>query len=478
MLWLCISLPQLPLEALRPDASEELTVVTDCEANARWIICCNTRAERAGLKVGMSYATALAIASGIKMLERKPQAEKAALDRLAAWAYQFSSTVIIGEAPLELRRARTAALWLEIGASLTLFGGFRKLIEQLEAALAQLHYTYQLGIAPTLEGAALLARAGIRVALTTTQALYARIRQLPVTELAIATEIAEQLSMVGIRTIGATLEVPRESIAKRFGPHTSNYLDRLIGLAPDPRESFRLPPNYAARFEFGFEIASTEALLFPIRRMLREFSGFLIARDTATQRFRLTFLHRDCSPTELTTGMSTPDRNSERFFALVREQLERTTLPAPTLELRLSAHEFASPTALQTDLLNGSADQGETLSHTIDRLAARLGDDHVYGVRTVPDHRPEASWRSVAHDAPDSAVHRFPDRPLWLLPEPKLLQSSALPTHAGPERIESGWWEDNDVQRDYYIVRTNAGADLWVFRDQRDSSWYLHGFWS
>src|SRR5690606_28797704 len=114
-----------PLEALRPDASETLTVVTDCEANSRWIICCDTAAERAGLKVGMSYATALAICSGIEMLERKPRAEKAALDRLAAWAYQFSSRVIVGAAPLELRRARTAALWLEIGASLKLFGGFR-----------------------------------------------------------------------------------------------------------------------------------------------------------------------------------------------------------------------------------------------------------------------------------------------------------------------------------------------------------------
>ena len=101
----------------------------------------------------------------------------------------------------------------------------------------------------------------------------------------------------------------------------------------------------------------------------------------------------------------------------------------------------------------------------------------MYGIRAAADHRPEASWSTATLDAPSSS-HRFPDRPLWLLPEPKLLQGSALPTHAGPERIESGWWEDKDVQRDYYIVRTNVGSDLWVFRDLRDSNWYLHGFWS
>ncbi|HEY8540189.1 MAG TPA: hypothetical protein VIL28_15065, partial [Steroidobacteraceae bacterium] len=77
MLWLCISLPQLALEALRSDEGDEPVVVTDCEANARWIIACNRAAERAGIKVGMGYATALAIRSDIAMLERKPQAEKA-----------------------------------------------------------------------------------------------------------------------------------------------------------------------------------------------------------------------------------------------------------------------------------------------------------------------------------------------------------------------------------------------------------------
>ena len=49
MLWLCISLPQLPLEALRLEEDEALTVVTDCESNARWIVCCSDMAEREGL---------------------------------------------------------------------------------------------------------------------------------------------------------------------------------------------------------------------------------------------------------------------------------------------------------------------------------------------------------------------------------------------------------------------------------------------
>jgi protein ImuB len=478
MLWLCISLPQLPLEALRCEETEEAIVVTVCDGNRRWVICCNEVAERAGLAAGMNYTMALAIETRIVMFERKTQAERAALERLAAWGYQFSSTVIVGEVPLEMQRSRTACIWLEIGASLKLFGGFRKLIEQLENQLECLHYTYRLGIAPTLEAAALLARASIRVAITSTAALYARIRNLPVTRLALAHDIVQQLQMVGIVTIGAALELPRAAVAKRFGLETSDYFDRLVGSLPDPRPIYRLPEHYEATFDFGFEVTSTEGLLFPVRRMLHEFAGFLLGRDTATQRFRLTFVHREDPPTEMNVGLSTPERSTERFFALVREQFQRLSLPSPTCELRLIATEFVSPTALQTDALNGALQQAEEVTHTLDRIAARLGEDRVYGLKVTADHRPEACWTATAVRE-KNALPEFPERPLWLLPQPQPLQNSALAAISGrTERIEAGWWSDEDVQRDYFILHTSSGADLWVYRDLADENWYLHGFWS
>ena len=110
-------------------------------------------------------------------------------------------------------------------------------------------------------------------------------------------------------------------------------------------------------------------------------------------------------------------------------------------------------------------------------MAARLGDEHIYMVRTVADHRPEASWNTCAYGE-RTRSSTFPPRPLWLLPEPKPLQNSNLPIDGKPERIESGWWDERDVQRDYYILRTEEGMQLWVFKDLNDSNWYLHGYWS
>jgi protein ImuB len=212
--------------------------------------------------------------------------------------------------------------------------------------------------------------------------------------------------------------------------------------------------------------------------MLREFSGYLRARDTGVQRFTVTLMHREAPATELNIGLSRPDRSSERFFSLVREQLERVEPPAPVMGLGVNADYFSTPHDMQPELLGGASRQGEELSHTIDRIAARIGAEQVHGLKLAADHRPEASWSKAPLDEKRPAL-RFPERPLWLLPEPQPLELSAMPQIAsGPERIEHGWWDGIDVQRDYFVVRTVNGADLWIYRDLQNRNWYLHGFWS
>ena len=76
-----------------------------------------------------------------------------------------------------------------------------------------------------------------------------------------------------------------------------------------------------------------------------------------------------------------------------------------------------------------------------------------------------------------------PQRPTWLLAEPRPLEGSGPPCYEGPleiedgpERIESGWWDGRDVRRDYYVARNPAGLRLWIFRERRaEGGWFLHG---
>jgi protein ImuB len=75
-------------------------------------------------------------------------------------------------------------------------------------------------------------------------------------------------------------------------------------------------------------------------------------------------------------------------------------------------------------------------------------------------------------------------RPMWLLPEPKLLsERDGLPRRRGPlrllgesERIETGWWDGGDIARDYYPAVDLPGVRLWVFRERATPHrWFLHG---
>ncbi|HEU4621096.1 MAG TPA: DNA polymerase Y family protein, partial [Burkholderiaceae bacterium] len=80
-------------------------------------------------------------------------------------------------------------------------------------------------------------------------------------------------------------------------------------------------------------------------------------------------------------------------------------------------------------------------------------------------------------------------RPAWLLDVPRRLTvrgdspyyEGPLTLVAGPERIETGWWEGRErmAVRDYFIAETNDARLMWVYRERaqggQGEAWYLHG---
>jgi protein ImuB len=87
-------------------------------------------------------------------------------------------------------------------------------------------------------------------------------------------------------------------------------------------------------------VVSLEGLLFPLRRVLQEFEGYLRGRDTAIQELTVTLRHRGAAETGLKLVTTAPQRDAVRLFALLREKLERTRLPDAVTEVLLFADEF------------------------------------------------------------------------------------------------------------------------------------------
>jgi protein ImuB len=70
-------------------------------------------------------------------------------------------------------------------------------------------------------------------------------------------------------------------------------------------------------------------------------------------------------------------------------------------------------------------------------------------------------------------------RPFWLLPKPRALRDQLTRILAGPERIETGWWDAHDERRDYYVVETRLGRRAWAFVPaESDADWQLHGWFA
>jgi protein ImuB len=113
----------------------------------------------------------------------------------------------------------------------------------------------------------------------------------------------------------------------------------------------------------------------------------------------------------------------------------------------------------------------------LERLRIRLGKEAVHGILPTADHRPERAWRHC-EAGNDAASPGNPHRPLWLLPRPLPCRDGRLVLKAGPERIESGWWDGMDVTRDYYVAQDQTGARLWVYCERMNGEWFVHGLFA
>jgi protein ImuB len=419
--------------------------------------------------------------SCILLPQLPPEGQQAALEALCLWALQWSSEVSARAAGADPGDP-CAALWLELGASERLLGAPVPLLDAMRSGLAALGHACRLGLAPTPRAAALLARSGC-IALTP-PALRARLASLPLAQLALPPEQLAVLRSTGLTTIGELLALPDDAIARRLGPDSARYLQRLTGRLAEPLAMYSAPARFAVRCELPGPVHDTTALLFPLQRLLAALQGYLRGLDRAIQRCTLRLEHHRREPTCVTIGMAAPGREAAQLLVLVRERFTRLVLPAPVLGIVLEAPELLEPLVVQLDGFSSAAQEAGALQQLIARLGARLGEQQVRRLDTQPDHRPERAWcGQPAHEAAHAGGETNGDtngdapRPCWLLPEPR---SIAAPGEllAGPERIEGGWWEGADIARDYYLARGREGERLWVYRELRGGGWHVHGYWA
>jgi protein ImuB len=371
--------------------------------------------------------------------------------------------------------------------------------------------------------------------------------QLPLAALAAARPHLATLQRLGCRSWGELRALPRGGLARRFGQGLLDALDQAFGEQPERYPWLTLPEAFDEPLELPAQVENASALLFGARRLLALLHAWLQARRQGALVLRLGWQmdRRRNGPTDghLLVRTAEPTLDMAHFERLLAEHLARVTLAAPAIALRLATVETAPLPGASASLLLEDRRQGDSLHQLVERLSARLGADQVQRVEPCADHRPEhmQAWVAAVDDpdliaaggrpalgtgnkstekrprkppqapaaacgaphavAPAPGATLQPDAlyPTWLLatPQPLTVQrhrplyQGPLTLLAGPQRIESGWWEPDAsgqaaapaALRDYFVARSAQAGLLWIYRERlaqagAQPGWFLHGLFA
>ena len=420
-----------------------------------------------------------------------PAARPDPLPPLACWAGGFTPRVSL---------APPAGLLLEIGGCLRLWGGLERLVAAVAADLEGQGHVATLAVAPAPQAALWLAQAAAPALCTDIAAMRTRLDALPLAALDLPEPVLDKLQRFGARRLGDARRLPRDGLARRLGPHgpmTVLALARAYAEAADPRPDFIFPEHFAQALELPAAVEVAATLLFAARRLTAALAGWLAVRQAGVDECVLELEHSPREATHLTLRFAEATRDARRFERVLRERLERLVLGAPVLALRLRAATVEALPEKNGTLFGGGSLAATAMAALVERLRARLGEDKVFRLALHADHRPECATQKVGSGGTATALPvvatAAPPRPFWLLERPEFLaevdgrpwRRGALRLLAGPERIESGWWDAGedasfgDVRRDYFVALTADARQAWIFRELRaPGGWYLHGWFA
>ena len=490
----------------------------------------NAAAAEAGLRPGQSRATALSLQPQLRLGEADPARDAAALQAVAFALLAFTPAVSL---------AGPQTVLAEVQASLRFFGGRTRLLARLRAALRPLGHAVQLACAPTAQAAQWLAswRDDDDAAAAGGATAAPALGDLPVALLAAARPHLAALQTLGLVTLADLQRQPRDGLARRFGPALIDEIDRATGARADPREPLQPPAVFDSRLELFTRAEDSVALLAGASVLLARLVAWAGARHGRIGGFVLRLhpeTHRraaragDAGTLQLELLLAEPLLDAAHLQVLLRERLQRLPLAAPVIELGLHCAHLVAAAAPNAELFPSAASVREGWQRLLERLEARLGPQRLQRLEALGEHRPERATRLRPAIGPGSAPEasgasppparraaaarpgaararvasspppppaaepgQWPrqSRPVWLLAPPQPLREQGgspwlagqpLNLVSGPERIETGWWDDDLVARDYFIAQAADGSLLWIYRHRLapppgTSGWYLHG---
>jgi protein ImuB len=454
----------------------------------------NPLAAAQGVNTGMALADARVFIPSLEHAGEPADLAEKLLNRIAEWCIRYTPVVAIDP---------PAGLIFDASGCAHLWGGEEEYVTEIINRFKQLGYTARAAMADTAGAAWAFAHFGEnRMVIAPGQHITALI-PLPPAALRLDEDTVQRLVKLGLRQIGDFIAIPRPALHRRFGPSFILRLDQAIGHEREiihpvhPVEPYqeRLPCLDPIVTRTGIEIALERLLQTMIARLQEEEKGL---RKAVFKCYRM-----DGKTMCIQVGTNRPSCNVLHLLKLFESKIGDIE-PGPGIEL------FILEAPLVDDMIpvpvsiwkknGGLADNN--LSELLDRLATRIGNEHIHRYLPAEHYWPERSTKPSSSLDEQATIPWRCDRPrpIQLLSKPERIEVTApIPDYPpmlfrykgklhkilkadGPERIEQEWWLQQGQHRDYYRVEDEEGNRYWLFRsghyNDTNYQWFVHGFFA
>jgi len=552
-------LPHLAIErwATSAGSAPDAPVVLTVEGTHGLIIHAATKAaaER-GARSGARLTDARALDPTLIAVPADPDGDAALVQRLARWAGRWSPLVEVDGDGLRL----------DVSGVAHLFGGERGLVRDVRERFSSLGLTARVAIAPTAAAAWALSHyspsphrrggstraerergEGVYIAtLTPLPGAAARRLSLPrgggrdlikvlaplsVSALRLDVDTVRTLERLGLKTIGALLEVPRLALARRFrgAEDVVDALDRMLGRKPEPLTAAPAEPPPRALLKLEEPATHPEAAPQALERLVPMLVRKLEQRRLGARRLALAGYRVDGSVAVASVATAIPSREPKHLLRLLGDKAAALDPEFGFDAFALTAEWTEELGAAQESLVEEPSSERE-LARLVDQLTVKLGPRAVRRPQHYESHLPEraSGWvGAITGPSPlrgggtggakrrqgeglaglplsptpppqrgeGLSPQRLLDRPeaidvIYATPEGvprRFVWRRAVHDIAhveGPERIAPEWWRQSSSTRlrDYYRVEDATGRRYWIYRegltgDGRGGlpNWFVHG---
>lgn len=480
-LWIYLHFPRLQLdliEAANTDSQSQQTALQQPRAvvNVTNNTLCqlNQAALSKGLKLDMGLASASLSCSDLQLHEYSDSIESNHIVNIADSLYLFTCDIVL---------APPNAIMLRAQNMLTLYGGLQEYWQVIKRTLERQQIQFIAASAYSIQAAKVLALNHKQLINNDRAQIECHLKECLLAHCDIDTKDLQKLARIGIRNYDDLCKLPAAELANRVSRFSMGIINELLGKQAAKVLFYQPKPRYYDYLELLYEITLSAKLLPVVGLCIDKLSEFLRLRNAHCLSIKMRFFQREHQPQEYKFNSIRPIYKTPDWLDIIDLKLESIKFESSVYALSLSCEKYEVAEIANDDMFSQKSTHLAALT-LLSRLQSKLGSKGISRLSFVGDFRPERSTHSSSINRSSiisktiknkhSVNSIFADRPGLLLPTPEPL---SLKVHIikGPERIQTGWWDDHPINRDYYIGQSQNGQQIWVFKTP-DQQWFLHGY--